>query len=50
MPLFKEKSFSTEKVTTSEEVDKGAKKLDYKKYAVVTTALLKKNYYQLRRL
>ena len=42
MPLSKEILLSTEKVTTSEEVDKGTKHLDDNKEALVTTSLSKK--------
>ena len=41
---------TTEKVTTSDAVDKGTKNLDDKKESVVTTPFPKKKYLQLRRL
>ena len=43
MPLLKKKLLTTEKVTTSEKVDKGTKILDDKKEAVVTIPFSEKN-------
>ena len=50
MPLSKKTLLKTEKVTTSEEVEKGTKILYDKKEAVVATPLSKEKYGQLRKL